>query len=439
MFDWFSHLRGLSLVLDTEVRATLAEDPVAALSSWNGYVREAALKHFAHQPSPAALKQIVLRLNDWVPQVRQAAERAFMAHLVPHMADAWIDGLDEVSALGGKTRAEHAAKLAAVERFLKEHAFEKLRAALKSDRKASRRYAFDLLVVGPYRERQADLKSLVLGGDCVLSINALRHFCEAEDLPHVKLAAKSPHAQVRLAALRWLDAQGHGLDADEEMQFLLDTNASVRDFVVDRLVKDTQRCHNQMRAKLFSTSEPASTRRAAFATLARKGWLEKTELLGLIEASDTWIAARSVLVAVGKQWLTVDEALILSLQDMRRRVAKTALVLASRHSAYVSAQRALGLLSNSDEPWRYCLACNVFSHLDFWEWLEVLIRSKPHLERTQEWQAQFAKWLSRERYVATEPSAAQTGRIHEALSLLPKQQWPRGVLNMAVARKLSFE
>jgi hypothetical protein len=61
----------------TNSRSVLKRDPRTAplLSvSWNGYVREEALKHWGPVESPFELALLIARLNDWVAPVRHAAQ-----------------------------------------------------------------------------------------------------------------------------------------------------------------------------------------------------------------------------------------------------------------------------------------------------------------------------------------------------------------------------
>ncbi|AZC49921.1 hypothetical protein [Pseudomonas chlororaphis] len=46
----------------------------------NGFVRQAAVRGLAAQPSAEALAALLERLNDWVPQVRQEAAAAVEAY-----------------------------------------------------------------------------------------------------------------------------------------------------------------------------------------------------------------------------------------------------------------------------------------------------------------------------------------------------------------------
>jgi hypothetical protein len=74
----------------------LDDDPwtlVGACLHASGWVREAALGRLAPHHAETVLPFALLRLNDWVPEVRRAAERALQGLLLPHLGKAWLHAL----------------------------------------------------------------------------------------------------------------------------------------------------------------------------------------------------------------------------------------------------------------------------------------------------------------------------------------------------------
>jgi hypothetical protein len=82
-----------------------------AASHRNGYVREAAVRGLAESRDGRAVPYLLLRLNDWVNQVRAAAREAIEVFLQPAFASDIIAALPVVSALVRRTRADHASAL----------------------------------------------------------------------------------------------------------------------------------------------------------------------------------------------------------------------------------------------------------------------------------------------------------------------------------------
>ena len=72
----------------------MAESDLSALRSAsldaNGFVREDAVKRLAKVATGEELPYLLLRLNDWVPQVRDAAREAVLARITPEYAPHFV-------------------------------------------------------------------------------------------------------------------------------------------------------------------------------------------------------------------------------------------------------------------------------------------------------------------------------------------------------------
>lgn len=70
----------------------------------SGYVREAAVRRLALVHGGDELPPLLLRANDWVPQVRERAAAALLERVVPGYMDVWVRWLPLVLRLGGEGR-----------------------------------------------------------------------------------------------------------------------------------------------------------------------------------------------------------------------------------------------------------------------------------------------------------------------------------------------
>jgi HEAT repeat protein len=102
---WFS-LRAADLAPVVRVPEAWA---VAALASGHrdGRVREAVVRALGEAGDGRVLPFIVLRLNDWVPEVRRAANAALAAYVRPAFARHLLAALPLVQALERQQRADH--------------------------------------------------------------------------------------------------------------------------------------------------------------------------------------------------------------------------------------------------------------------------------------------------------------------------------------------
>ena len=82
----------------------------------NGYVREGAIKRLNLITTGAELPFLMLRLNDWVSNVRDVAYEAIGSRLRPEYARHFIEHLALVSRLEEAGRADHQALIQAIKR-----------------------------------------------------------------------------------------------------------------------------------------------------------------------------------------------------------------------------------------------------------------------------------------------------------------------------------
>jgi hypothetical protein len=119
-----------------------------AASHRSGHVREAAVWGLAGSRDGRAIPYLLLRLNDWVPQVRAAARDAIEIFLQPPFAPSIIAALPLVSALARRTRADHERFIDRVFALLRSPACAgAVRAGCGAAVREVRRSCFDLLIL----------------------------------------------------------------------------------------------------------------------------------------------------------------------------------------------------------------------------------------------------------------------------------------------------
>jgi len=85
----------------------------------SGYVREAAINRLNLITSGAELPFLLFRINDWVPNVRDAAYRAINSRLQPKYCHCFIENLTLIARLKQAGRADHQALIDAIDELLK--------------------------------------------------------------------------------------------------------------------------------------------------------------------------------------------------------------------------------------------------------------------------------------------------------------------------------
>ncbi len=89
-----------------------------AAASDNGYERQEAVRWLAERESGEELRPLLKRANDWVPQVRHAAQSALIARLTPKYAYRLACVLDEIESLQRMGRDSHAGFVSRVQALL---------------------------------------------------------------------------------------------------------------------------------------------------------------------------------------------------------------------------------------------------------------------------------------------------------------------------------
>ena len=84
----------------------------------NGYRREKAVRRLGMLGNPLAIPKLIVRANDWVPQVRTAAREAILQLAVHNNAEVFIQCLPELYHLKKCRRYNHNRLIKSVETFL---------------------------------------------------------------------------------------------------------------------------------------------------------------------------------------------------------------------------------------------------------------------------------------------------------------------------------
>lgn len=274
-------------------------EPKEHLSSPDGFLREAAVQALADEPQAGTLPMLLERLNDWVPQVRSAAQAAVRAQMQTDCLPDWIASLEALVRLGQASRVDHTATFQEVALFLQRP--EHLPAVLAASKTSSlrvRRYVFDMQWMTAQDEaaRFQLLEEALCGDDVVVAARALSHL---ETLTSLDLrrqlyqtACKARYALVRYAGVRWLVDHPDALTDNLVRGLGLDPSASVRWWCLRWL-----RAHGGL-APIVNTAENAARDEAASARLrvVAMHWLREADPDKAAQVSTEWLDhAQSVL------------------------------------------------------------------------------------------------------------------------------------------------
>lgn len=263
--------------------------------SYSGFVREAAVKALVSRPQRGTLPLLLVRLNDWVPQVRVAANAAVRSLMqTAYLAD-WITAIDGVVDLEQARRADHGPMLKEILLFLSRP--EHLPQVIDATRTAGlrvRRFVFDAqwLAAHDDDDRVPLLERALSGDDVLMASRAVSRFegltSPARRRSLYQTACASPFSAVRHEGVRWLVENPDDATAGAVRAMDLDANSHVRWWCLRWLRSNGGVEHVAARAAEVASDELKSTRlrRAAMQ------WLLEIDPSWALAVSDSWLDNR---------------------------------------------------------------------------------------------------------------------------------------------------
>jgi len=405
----------------------------------DGHIREAAVDACARYALSGALPLLVERLNDWVPQVRAAAQRALTARIPLASPSELLATLPHVYRLALASRAQHAHWIASFERtvLMRVDPADLLQAVRQGEVRVARA-AFRLLA-GSGTATPAALFEAVLEArpDIVLATQAFDHVDAAGTLLDEALLVRALGMRVpalRARVLQALIARGR---TEHVQDALFASHARVRAVAMAWLGTQGADVGRLYLEKLRTPGAPAAL---VAVCLAGLGLLRSHACLDEVL---TWLddGHASVRAAAATAWLQLapdakDAIAARMLDDPSPRLRKFALELVRKHGAYVPFAHARTVLLRHGDDKRLL----AFAALDPWNWLETILSlaAGPQADPARRlWlQSEFEAWLGRSGSVYNRPDAAQRARIDALLrgeacqALTDRQSWGAGLVQI---------
>jgi HEAT repeat protein len=258
----------------------------------SGYIREAAVRGLATCGDGRAIRFLVLRLNDWVDQVRAAARAALDAFLKPALAPDAIAALPLVEALSRQRRGDHGDVVARVLTFLKSpECAPALRAGCRDAERDTRRACLELELANGRTPPPEVFGEALLDREPAVRLWAARGLARAFPAPWAEALARRAlgdrSVQIRRVALTALATSLSDEQAKTLFErALLDTNTTARwqgrIFMLQRGPFDLAAFY---RRALATATQPAVVRGALFG-LGESGTVDDVALVLPFMSSD---------------------------------------------------------------------------------------------------------------------------------------------------------
>lgn len=250
----------------------------------NGFVREEAVRRLRLIQDGSELPFLLLRLNDWVPQVRRLALDSILDRIRADYAGRFADNLVLIARLRDVQRNDQSDVLDRITKLLLSPAVRgQMFSAMRSGSRIVRRTSFQIL-----RSADPDVLPEILlpaarEGDVVIrlwAIRALLSVLEQRELRSVLLSMSSdPSGPVRLEVLRALAQSSPEEATSLLMSALLDANASVRTEARFRLRNKSGADFRQFYKDAITAERSTEVLMAAIAGLAETGKPEDAKTL----------------------------------------------------------------------------------------------------------------------------------------------------------------
>ncbi len=375
---------------------TMSPDFILHVNDASGWIRERALRELmAEDAGSHTVSAVLQRLNDWVPQVRDAAQAALLRLLPALHTQALLDALPALSALQRGRRADHSEAVRLLTQRLDPGADGAARKALldhvRGPQRAPARFVFDLLQRrarapgAPAHELREVIEAGLNAQDLGLAKRAgqaLRHLQDPADRSRLVAAGlASRQAPARMGALRALvQDTTSGTPVPAVLQpavtrCALDTNGTVRQLAIALLGGASDELLALATAHAQGASASPRQRAIALHLVADLG-LPAGRSVALVHVHDAAPvvrrAAYNAAYRLGAQ--DADALTLQALSDPATSVFRLALRWADRLGTRPTPD-ALQAHSHSDDPVHWSRAMQLLTTASTWGQLAWLLNA----------------------------------------------------------------
>lgn len=220
------------------MRETLS-DLIKMLEHPNGYKRENAIRRIGMLEEPIAIPYLLIRVNDWVPQVRDAAKEAILRIRTSENATAFVNCLPNLFHLELCGREDHSEFIAKITNYLTQPENKQaLIEALHSEKPKVARCAAKLAFNNHPDEKETIAIKCLKHSDVVVRDIAASNFryISSANLPTIfEIALHDPYMPVRREAFQ-IYLRNYPTEKPKIAQdFLFDRHVSMREIAIKAL------------------------------------------------------------------------------------------------------------------------------------------------------------------------------------------------------------
>lgn len=351
---------------------------LADASSRNGYVRERAVIAIARTGRDDGLAVLLTRANDWVAEVRQAAQAGIGLYLTSTHLSAWGRSLEQVSALQRAGRADHSGLLRQIRGYLSTSSnLQALRLQNPSPTIEVARLLFslELDIPGSDADRFGQLNDAVRGTDILtasMAISSILRLAKEMQIELAVVACGSPFAPIRARGLRAAVGLGGPMLRQLIFKMCSDKSPGVRGVALKEIGPDQALLEIHLR-EVYGSAPSTASRAIALDALCALGVADAGTLC-LNAVSDASSLVRGVAAAhrfkvAGP--VERDQLVVEILRDPSARVRRIALLWVQKGCQAPDVPMLLQLAQG--RPAVFQSLARVAIHLSPWARLEFLL------------------------------------------------------------------
>ena len=345
----------------------------------SGYVREAAVLELASQRTGKEMPFLLIRLNDWVSQVRDAAASAVQARIEPSYGVHFLANISLVFRLRACGRVEKKFVDDICGLLKRAECKDVLQAGTTSKDKAIRRISFQMAAEAEPSTRAAIIRAAMTDPDAVARSWAARHLLpdvSPEELPRViEPMLRDRFMPVRRDAL-WYAATKRPDIAKQPLRIaLLDGHASMREVARQFLTVAGIENVREFYSDALKRGDP-KTMSASIRGIGETGSADDVSLIVAFLSSPTTKIRRAATYAVGR--LDVEGQmgrLIGLLSDTMPSVSREALKALLSKACFVSMIELEELFASGEKFHTRRNALTLILHGEKWKKLPALMKA----------------------------------------------------------------
>ncbi len=273
----------LKKILATFSKQEGLDDLLAMSAHRDGHKRENAVRRLGMLGNPIAIPKLIVRANDWVPQVKNAAKQSLERLLTPENAEAFVLSLPDLYHLQNCGRDDHEQLINNVTNFLLEQDnITYIKSAIKNDNPYIARIAVKLCIEHSLMTKQELVSETLSHHDIVIrsmASNLLRDFTGQVLESFLQKAIQDPFMPIRREAfqlyLRVIPEKG----LEIAHKFLFDRHSSIREIAITRLLKHNIDVELILIDILLSANQSALKIKCALLDLAYIGAKQPIQLI----------------------------------------------------------------------------------------------------------------------------------------------------------------